>query len=197
MSAAPTDTGTAPVLAGPDEESRQWVGAVAHLAGLPFIVGRKQRRGDRDVIVTFEDAAQIAGRPVVLVDDLISSGRTLIEAAAIDGAGEMRRFWTIVFPLLSPTTFFLVVVNLVYAFFDTFGIIHAVTGGGPANATQTLVYKVYKDGVHNLDLGSSAAQSTAATQARDLGNVFIAPDFRRRPPRQSSEMTRQTRPHRR
>ena len=80
--AAAVDHDSAPVLVGPDEESRQWVGAVARLAGLPFIVGRKQRRGDRDVIVTFEDAAQIAGRPVVLVDDLVSSGRTLIEAAA-------------------------------------------------------------------------------------------------------------------
>lgn len=80
--AAAIDHDAAPVLVGPDEESRQWVGAVAHLAGLPFIVGRKQRRGDRDVAVTFDDAGAIAGRPVVLVDDLISSGRTLVEAAA-------------------------------------------------------------------------------------------------------------------
>lgn len=71
----------------------------------------------------------------------------------------MHRFWTVVFPLLSPTTFFLLVVNLVYAFFDTFGVIAAVTQGGPAGATQTLVYKVYQDGIQNLDLGSSAAQS--------------------------------------
>lgn len=71
----------------------------------------------------------------------------------------MWRFWTIVFPLLSPTTFFLLVVNAVYAFFDTFGIIHAVTQGGPANATSILVYKVYNDGFVGLDLGSSAAQS--------------------------------------
>jgi ribose-phosphate pyrophosphokinase len=89
--AAAIDHDAAPVLAGPDEESRQWVGAVAHLAGLPFIVGHKQRRGDRDVIVTFEDAAQIAGRPVVLVDDLVSSGRTLIEAATgLHAAGAAR-----------------------------------------------------------------------------------------------------------
>ena len=73
--------------------------------------------------------------------------KSLIEAAAIDGAGPGRRFWTIVFPLLSPTTFFLIVVNLVYAFFDTFAIIHAVTSGGPARATEILVYKVYRDGV--------------------------------------------------
>ena len=85
--------------------------------------------------------------------------RSLIEAAAIDGAGPARRFWTIVFPLLSPTTFFLLVVNTVYAFFDTFGIIHAVTGGGPAKATETLVYKVYNDGFVGLDLGGSSAQS--------------------------------------
>ena len=85
--------------------------------------------------------------------------RSIVEAAAIDGAGPMRRFWTIIFPLLSPTTFFLLVVNAVYAFFDTFGIIHAVTQGGHANATTILVYKVYNDGFVGLDLGSSAAQS--------------------------------------
>src|SRR3984893_8694801 len=85
--------------------------------------------------------------------------RSVIEAAAIDGARPMRRFWTIVFPLLSPTTFFLVVVNIVYAFFDTFGIIDAMTGGGPAKATETLVYKVYADGRLGGDLGGSAAQS--------------------------------------
>ena len=85
--------------------------------------------------------------------------RSIVEAAAIDGEGPMRRFWTIIFPLLSPTTFFLLVVNAVYAFFDTFGIIHAVTQGGPANATTILVYKVYNDGFVGLDLGGSAAQS--------------------------------------
>lgn len=85
--------------------------------------------------------------------------KSLIEAAAIDGARSFKRFWTIVFPLLAPTTFFLLVVNTVYAFFDTFGIIHAVTGGGPGKATETLVYKVYNDGFVNLILGDSAAQS--------------------------------------
>jgi sn-glycerol 3-phosphate transport system permease protein len=85
--------------------------------------------------------------------------KSVIEAAAIDGAGPARRFWRIVFPLLSPTTFFLIVVNLVYAFFDTFGIIHAVTAGGPAKATETLVYKVFNDGFVALDFGGSAAQS--------------------------------------
>lgn len=85
--------------------------------------------------------------------------KPVIEAAAIDGAGPARRFWSIIFPLLSPTTFFLLVVNLVYAFFDTFGTIHALTQGGPGKATETLIYKVYVDGVVNLDLGGSSAQS--------------------------------------
>ena len=85
--------------------------------------------------------------------------KSLTEAAAIDGAGPVWRFWTIIFPLLSPTTFFLLVMNIVYAFFDTFGIVHAVTKGGPAGATDILVYKVYNDGFIGLDLGGSAAQS--------------------------------------
>ena len=85
--------------------------------------------------------------------------KSLIEAAAIDGARPAKRFWTIVFPLLSPTTFFLLVVNVVYSFFETFGIIHAVTQGGPYKATDILVYKVYRDGFIGLDLGGSAAQS--------------------------------------
>ncbi len=85
--------------------------------------------------------------------------RSVIEAAAIDGAGPVKRFVTIVFPLIAPTTFFLLVINAVYAFFETFGIIHAVTQGGPANATTILVYKVYNDGFVGLDLGGSAAQS--------------------------------------
>ncbi len=85
--------------------------------------------------------------------------KSLLEAAAIDGAGPARRFWTIIFPLITPTTFFLLVVNIVYAFFETFGIIHAVTEGGPAGLTTILVYKVYNDGFIGLDLGGSAAQS--------------------------------------
>ncbi|CUH54212.1 sn-glycerol-3-phosphate ABC transporter permease UgpA [Shimia marina] len=84
---------------------------------------------------------------------------SLIEAAAIDGAGPVRRFKDFVFPLISPTTFFLLVINAVYAFFDTFGIIHAITQGGPANSTTILVYKVFNDGFVGLDLGGSAAQS--------------------------------------
>ena len=85
--------------------------------------------------------------------------RSVMEAAAIDGARPMRRFWTVTFPLLSPTIFFLLVVNVVYAFFDTFGIIDTMTRGGPAKATETLVYKVYVDGLLGGNLGSSGAQS--------------------------------------
>ncbi len=83
----------------------------------------------------------------------------LLEAAAIDGAGPTRRFWTIVFPLLSPTTFYLLVMNLVFGFFETFPIVHQVTAGGPGKSTSILVYKVWRDGVINLDLGGSSAQS--------------------------------------
>jgi sn-glycerol 3-phosphate transport system permease protein len=90
---------------------------------------------------------------------LQSIPKSLIEAAAIDGASPWRRFWTIVFPLLSPTTFFLLVLNVVYAFFDTFAIIDAATRGGPGKDTAILVYKVYYDGFKALDLGGSAAQS--------------------------------------
>jgi len=85
--------------------------------------------------------------------------RSLIEAAAIDGASPARRFWTIVFPLLSPTTFFLLIINVIYAFFDTFAIIDIITQGGPGSSTSILVYKVYNAGFKGLDLGSSAAQS--------------------------------------
>lgn len=102
---------------------------------------------------------QIAYNFLFYLAAMQSIPRSVIEAAAIDGAGPIRRFWTILFPLISPTTFFLLVINLVYAFFDTFGIIHAVTQGGPANATTILVYKVYNDGVIGQDFGGSAAQS--------------------------------------
>jgi sn-glycerol 3-phosphate transport system permease protein len=102
---------------------------------------------------------QISYNFLFFLAGLQSIPRPLIEAAAIDGAGPARRFWTIVFPLLSPTTFFLLVVNIVYAFFDTFGVIDATTQGGPATDTQILVYKVYYDGVKAADLGGSSAQS--------------------------------------
>ena len=90
---------------------------------------------------------------------LQSIPRAIVEAAAIDGASPGRRFWTVIFPLLSPTTFFLLVVNIIYAFFDTFGVIHAITQGGPGRATTTLMYRLYRDGWVNLDLGGSSAQS--------------------------------------
>ncbi len=102
---------------------------------------------------------QIAYNFLFFVAAIQSIPKSLIEAAAIDGAGPLRRFWTIIFPLITPTTFFLLVVNIVYAFFDTFGVIHAITQGGPAKATEILVYKVYNDGFIGLDLGGSAAQS--------------------------------------
>ena len=102
---------------------------------------------------------QISYNFLFFLAGLQSIPKSLIEAAAIDGARPFRRFWTIVFPLLSPTTFFLLVVNIVYAFFDTFGVIDATTQGGPSGATQILVYKVYNDGVKAADLGGSSAQS--------------------------------------
>ena len=117
--------------------------------------------GDQAMFLVVLAAAwkQVAYNFLFFLAGLQMIPKSLIEAAAIDGAGPVRRFWTIIFPLLSPTTFFLLVVNVVYAFFDTFGIIHAVTSGGPAGATNTLVYKVYNDGFVGLDLGGSAAQS--------------------------------------
>ncbi len=102
---------------------------------------------------------QISYNFLFFLAGLQSIPKSLIEAAAIDGAGPVRRFMTIVFPLLSPTTFFLLVVNIVYAFFDTFAIVDTATNGGPGQATQILVYKVYADGFKGLDLGSSYAQS--------------------------------------
>jgi len=102
---------------------------------------------------------QISYNFLFFLAGLQSIPKSLIEAAAIDGATPFKRFWTIVFPLLSPTTFFLLVINIVYAFFDTFGVIDATTQGGPATSTQILVYKVYYDGVKASDLGGSAAQS--------------------------------------
>ncbi len=102
---------------------------------------------------------QISYNFLFFLAGLQSIPKSLIEAAAIDGAGPWRRFWSIVFPLLSPTTFFLLVINIVYAFFETFAIVDAATQGGPGTATSILVYKVYYDGFKGMDLGSSAAQS--------------------------------------
>jgi sn-glycerol 3-phosphate transport system permease protein len=102
---------------------------------------------------------QISYNFLFFVAGLKAIPHSLIEAAAIDGAGPFKRFFTIVFPLLSPTTFFLLVVNIVYAMFDTFAVIDATTEGGPAQSTNILVYKVFQDGFIGLNLGSSAAQS--------------------------------------
>ena len=120
------------------------------------------RRSGNDAMILIIIAAawkQISYNFLFFLAGLQSIPHSLIEAAAIDGASRAKRFWTIVFPLLSPITFFLMVVNIVYAMFDTFGVVHATTEGGPSQATNILVYKVYRDGFVNLNLGSSAAQS--------------------------------------
>ncbi|NBF41664.1 MAG: sn-glycerol-3-phosphate ABC transporter permease UgpA [Spirochaetes bacterium] len=115
---------------------------------------------------------QIAYNFLFFLAGLQSIPPSLIESAAIDGAKPRSRFWRIVFPLLSPTTFFLVIMNIMYSFFLTFGIIHQVTQGGPNQATNILVYKVYRDGFVNLNLGSSSAQSVVL-MAIVIGLTFI------------------------
>jgi sn-glycerol 3-phosphate transport system permease protein len=137
------------------------MGSLAYLVRRSGFAWDPLLNGDQAMALVVVAAAwkQISYNFLFFVAGLQAIPKSLIEAAAIDGARGSRRFWTIVFPLLAPTSFFLLVVNTVYAFFDTFGIIHSVTGGGPAKATETLVYKVYNDGFVNLNLGSSAAQS--------------------------------------
>ena len=145
------------VLHVPARRSARWRGRCAGM-GLdwnPLLNGNHAMT----LVVMSAVWKQIAYNFLFFLAGLQSIPKSVIEAGAIDGAGPMRRFWTIVFPLLSPTTFFLLVVNVVYVFFDTFGIIDAVTGGGPAGATTTMVYKVYADGRLGGDLGGSAAQS--------------------------------------
>ena len=153
----------APVLAG-----ALWVfmfnptlGIISYLLEFAGVDWNHYLNGGQAMTLVVIAAAwkQIAYNFLFYLAAMQSIPRSVIEAAAIDGAGPIRRFWTILFPLISPTTFFLLVINLVYAFFDTFGIIHAVTQGGPANATTILVYKVYNDGVIGQDFGGSAAQS--------------------------------------
>lgn len=111
------------------------------------------------LIIVAASWKQVSYNFIFFLAGLQSIPKSILEAAAVDGAGSVPGFWKIVFPLLSPTTFFLLVVNLIYAFFETFGVIHALTRGGPAQATDTLIYKVYTDGVVNLNLGTSSAQS--------------------------------------
>ena len=137
------------------------VGIVAYgLKKLGFDWNPRLDGSDAMILVIMAAAwKQISYNFLFFLAGLQSIPKALLEAASIDGAGEWHKFRTIIFPLLSPTTFFLLVVNIVYAFFDTFGIIDAVTSGGPAKATEVLVYKVFYDGVHALNFGSSAAQS--------------------------------------
>jgi sn-glycerol 3-phosphate transport system permease protein len=137
------------------------VGIVAYWMKKLGIDWNPKLDGNDAMILVIMAAAwkQISYNFLFFLAGLQSIPKALLEAASIDGAGEWHKFRTIIFPLLSPTTFFLLVVNIVYAFFDTFGIIDAVTNGGPAKATEVLVYKVYYDGVVALNLGSSSAQS--------------------------------------
>jgi sn-glycerol 3-phosphate transport system permease protein len=130
------------------------------LDGLGYNWNHSLRRGDAMILVVVAAAwKQISYNFLFFLAGLQAIPASLSEAAAIDGAGPVKRFWTITFPLLAPTTFFLLVVNVVYTMFDTFGIIHATTEGGPNQATNILIYKVYEDGFLELDLGSSSAQS--------------------------------------
>ncbi len=125
-----------------------------------FVWDYKLRDGQAMTVVILASAwKQVSYDFIFFVAGLQAIPRSVVEAARIDGARGWRRFRTITLPLLAPTTFFLLVVNLVYAAFETFGTIQALTGGGPGKATETLVVKVYRDGVVNLDLGSSSAQS--------------------------------------
>lgn len=134
---------------------------------MPYVLDRfgydwdhSLKAGDAMILVIIAAAwKQVSYNFLFFVAGLQSIPASLREAAAIDGAGPVRRFWTITLPLLAPTTFFLMVVNTVYALFDTFPVIDATTEGGPAQATNILVYKVYVDGFLGLNLGSSAAQS--------------------------------------
>lgn len=115
---------------------------------------------DAMVMITIASAwKQISYNFVFFMAGLQAIPKSLIEAAAIDGASPFTRFWSITFPLLSPTFFFLTVMNIIYSFFETFGVIHTVTQGGPGGSTNILVYKVYQDGFVGLNLGSSSAQS--------------------------------------
>jgi sn-glycerol 3-phosphate transport system permease protein len=137
------------------------VGVVAHVLKVLGVSWNHTLDGRQAMLLVVIAAAwrEIAYNFLFFLAGLQAIPAPLLEAAAIDGASPWRRFWTITFPLLSPTAFFLIVVNIVYAFFDTFGVIHAITRGGPSYATNILVYKVYNDGFLNLDLGGSSAQS--------------------------------------
>jgi sn-glycerol 3-phosphate transport system permease protein len=137
------------------------VGPLAHLlhsAGISWDPNRYPSHA-MTLIVLASAWKQISYNFLFLIAGLLAVPRSILEAAAVDGAGPVRRFISIALPMLSPTVFFLVVVNFVYGFFETFAVVDATTRGGPAGATTILVYKVYQDGFVSLDLGSSAAQS--------------------------------------
>ena len=151
-------TAPAPTAVRGGHYGPQLVSYVLHQLGIEW----NSLLNSRDAMTLIVMAAvwkQISYNFLFFLAGLQSIPKSLIEAAAIDGAGPWRRFWTIVFPLLSPTTFFLLVINIVYAFFDTFAIVDAATQGGPGKDTAILVYKVYYDGFKAMDLGGSAAQS--------------------------------------
>ena len=137
------------------------VGEVTYFLRLLGISWNYIQNGNQALLLVIVAACwnQISYNFVFFLAGLQSIPKSLIEAAALDGAGPARRFWAVKFPLLSPTAFFLLTVNVVYAFFGTFGIIDVLTKGGPAMATDILVYKVYNDSFRALDLGGSAAQS--------------------------------------
>jgi sn-glycerol 3-phosphate transport system permease protein len=130
------------------------------LSAMGILWDYKLNGGQALLLVTLAASwKQISYNFLFFLAALQSIPKSVLEAASIDGASPTKRFWTIVFPLISPTSFFLLMVNMVYSFFDTFGVIHTLTGGGPGKATETLIYKLYSDGVLFLDLGGSSAQS--------------------------------------
>jgi len=137
------------------------IGVLAYVLEAVGIKWNFYVNGDQALFLITLAAAwmQVSYNFIFFLAGLQAIPRSVIEAAAIDGAGPFKRFWTIIFPLLSPTTFFLFVLNIVHLFFDSFGIVHALTGGGPGRSTEILVFKVWSDSFRALDLGGSAAQS--------------------------------------
>ena len=137
------------------------LGLITHFLGsMGYNWNHAQNSGQAMFLVVLASVwKQISYNFLFFLAALQSIPKSLVEAAAIDGAGPVRRFFNLVLPLISPVSFFLLVVNLVYAFFDTFPVIDAATAGGPVQATTTLIYKVYREGFSGLDLSSSAAQS--------------------------------------
>lgn len=135
-----------------------WLSQFLSLFGIPFnyLINSKQALVTIIITATWQ---QFSYNFIFFYAAIKGVPKSLIEAAVMDGAGGWRRFWVVIFPLISPTTFFLFTMNLIYSFFDTFGIIDVLTRGGPANSTTSLIYKVYQDGFEGLDFSSSAAQS--------------------------------------